>query len=307
MTLNNVFEREIRPSISVLMPAYNSERTIRLAAKSALISLPRNGELLIFLDGCSDKTLHILERIRDRRMQIHVSSENVGTVRARQYLLENARSEVIAILDSDDIAMPWRFRRQLRVLRKKEVDFVFGNAVLFGAGVNRLGFRPEWPVALNPRQAKIALTFTNPFINSSMTARKASVEKIGGFKGSIEDLGMWLEAATCDMKMIRTSGYSVFYRVHASQLSRTKAWKDALAKDELLGQLRTDYRLSVEGPLLKEGKIDARFALWQEFALGSFWLMMQNIGIKDYLKYKMLRILRDDQGNYRSAPRRTYE
>lgn len=291
----------MKPSVSVLMPAYNAQATIKSSVRSVLRSLPKDGELLVFIDGGKDDTAGVLAQITDARLKVHNSPENVGVVKARQFLFEWASSDFVATLDSDDLAMPWRFKSQLRAIKRHNADFVFGNAILFGEGLGGLKIRPEWPVALNQRQSKISLTFTNPFINSAMLARKASIEKIGGFKGAIEDLGMWLEAAAVDLKIVRTANYAVCYRVHPTQLSRTAAWKNSLASDPLLNQIREQYRGSVEDPLLQKGSTDPAFDLWREYALGSFGLMMQNIGIKDYLRYLFTGVLRDQHRNYRQT------
>ena len=289
------------PILSVLMPAYKAEKTIYSSAMSALRSMPANAELLVFIDGGGDGTLAELSRIKDSRLKVHVSPVNVGVVKARQFLFEWAQGEYVATLDSDDIAMPWRFKSQLRTIRRTNADFVFGNAILFGEGLGGAKFRPEWPVRLSPRLSKVALSFTNPFINSAMLAKKASIESIGGFKGAIEDLGMWLEAAAVGLKIVRTAAYAVAYRVHPTQLSRTSAWQNSLESDPLLNQIRKQYIDSTEGPLKAIGVNDPRFQLWKEYALGSFGLMMQNIGIKDYLRYRLTGVLRDQDRNYRQT------
>ena len=294
----------MKPSLSVLMPAYNAEATIAASVRSALRSLPKDGELLVFIDGGKDNTLGVLSSIHDVRLKVHNSPDNVGVVRARQFLFEWANADYVATLDSDDLAMPWRFRSQLRTIKRTGADFVFGNAILFGEGLGFFKARPEWPVALNTRQSKISLAFTNPFINSAMLARKSAISKIGGFKGEIEDLGMWLEAAAEDLAVVRTASYAVCYRVHPTQLSRTSAWKNSLESDPLLLQMRDQYKASVESPIIAKGSADPVFDLWKEYALGSFGLMMQNIGIKDYLKYRVTGLLRDQNREYRQTRKR---
>jgi glycosyltransferase involved in cell wall biosynthesis len=289
----------VADAISVLMPAYNSESTIRLAVKSALFAVGIDSEVLVFLDGCSDKTLQVLQEISDPRLKVHVSKANVGVVKARQFLFEWASNDLVAVLDSDDIALPWRFASQARVLKRNSADFVFGNAILFGSALKPLGFIPQWPVGLNSRQVNLSLIFTNPLVNSAMLAKKSSIEAIGGFKGSIEDLGMWLEASAVGLKIVKTAGYAVFYRVHPTQLSRTPKWKAALANDPLLMSVRELHNKLLSTGVAGQDAEEIHFNLWREYALGSFGLMMQNIGLKDYLRYLFTGLLRDQNGGYR--------
>lgn len=292
-----------KPSISVLMPAHNSERTIDSSVKSALWTMPSDGELVIFLDGCSDKTSEIVSGFSDSRIRILESKEKVGVVRARQILLDAARADLVANLDSDDLSLPGRFRRQIRVLKEHDADIVFGNAILFGPEVNKFGFRPEWPIALNPRQARISLNFTNPFVNSSMLAKKTSLVALGGYQSKIEDLGMWLQAAKLDLKIIRTAGYVVCYRVHSGQLSRNKNWQFNLANDPALAALRRDYTNEIRKTLVKPQSEDLNFEIWKEYVLSSWGLILQNIGLIDYLKFRFSHKLRDSNKNYRHTTR----
>ena len=283
------------------MPAYNAESTIRLAVKSALLAIGIDSEVLVFLDGCSDNSLQVLQEIKDPRLKVHVSKENVGVVKARQFLFEWASNDLVAVLDSDDIALPWRFASQARFLKRNSADFVFGNAILFGSALQPLGFVPQWPVGLNSRQVNLSLIFTNPLVNSAMLAKKSSIESIGGFKGSIEDLGMWLEASAVGLKIVKTAGYAVFYRVHPSQLSRTPKWKAALSSDPILMSARELHNKFMSTGVAGKDAEEVDFKLWREYALGSFGLMMQNIGLKDYFRYLFTGMLRDQNGGYRNT------
>jgi glycosyltransferase involved in cell wall biosynthesis len=291
----------VRQPISVLMPAHNSESTIYLAVKSALFAVGIHSEVLVFLDGCTDKTLQVLETIKDPRLKVHVSTVNVGVVKARQFLFEWAANDLVAVLDSDDIALPWRFTTQTRVLKRANADFVFGNAILFGAALKPFGFIPQWLVGLNSRQVNLSLIFTNPLVNSAMLAKKSSIESIGGFKGSIEDLGMWLEASAVGLKIVKTAGYAVLYRVHPTQLSRTPKWKAALESDPLLIQVRDLHARFISQGVKGQDPEEVNFKLWSEYALGSFGLMMQNIGLKDFIRYHLTGFLRDQNGSYRQT------
>jgi len=290
----------VSQAISVLMPAHNAESTIYLAVKSTLFAVGIHSEVLVFLDGCTDKTLQVLETIKDPRLKVHVSKVNVGVVKARQFLFEWAANDLVAVLDSDDIALPWRFTTQTRVLKRANADFVFGNAILFGAALKPFGFIPQWPVGLNSRQVNLSLVFTNPLVNSAMLAKKSSIESIGGFKGSIEDLGMWLEASAVGLKIVKTAGYAVLYRVHPTQLSRTPKWKAALESDPLLIQVRDLHARFISQGVKGLDPEEVKFKLWSEYALGSFGLMMQNIGLKDFIRFRTTGMLRDSSGSYRS-------
>jgi hypothetical protein len=134
-----------------------------------------------------------------------------------------------------------------------------------------------------------------------MLAKKRSIESIGGSKVPIEDLGMWLEASAVGLKIVKTAGYAVLYRVHPTQLSRTAKWKAVLADDPMLRAMRDLHTSLITDGVDGKNEEEVDFKLWREYALGSFGLMMQNIGLKDYLRYLFTGLLRDQNGGYRNT------
>ncbi len=269
-----------KPSISVLMPAYNAERTIKTALRSALLALPSDGELICLLDGCSDRTLDVVKSISDGRLRVEISKLNIGIVEARRRLINLSRAKYIANLDADDIALPWRFKMQLRCLEGGGYDFVFMNAILFGRSLRPFLLKPQWPASLTARQSDLALTFSNPFVNSSFAGLKSVVVQLNGFTGTAEDYGLWLKAAEAGVRMRRMASYGVFYRVHGKQTTRSQQWQEQLAVDESLNSLREKHLERVSGHETKMPSELLRKKIFSEYANSSFMLFLQNIGLK---------------------------
>lgn len=90
--------------ISVVMPAYNTARTIRAAIDSVLCQTLPAHEILVLDDGSTDDTAAIV-RSYGPAVTL-VQHENGGSATARNYLCSIARGELIAFLDSDDIWHP---------------------------------------------------------------------------------------------------------------------------------------------------------------------------------------------------------
>ena len=89
------------PQVSVIIPVFNGEHTIRKAVDSVLNQTFINFELLIIDDGSTDKTVEILSNIPDPRLHIH-SYPNRGVSVNRNRGLELASGAYIAFLDQDD-------------------------------------------------------------------------------------------------------------------------------------------------------------------------------------------------------------
>lgn len=230
------------PIISVLMPAYNSRKTIKLAVKSCLLAMPKRSELLVYLDGCTDDTADKLSQIRDSRLRVIESKINQGQHIGRQILLESAKADLVATMDSDDVCFPWRFKSQLKTLNRTSADIVFGASVMFGPGVKGLPFLPELPFKLTFDTAGPALVFVNPFVNSTMVGRRSAIEKVGGYCNRIEDLYLWLQASNAGLKMLKTRGYMMGYRVHLGSLSHSDSYREVLQNDPELAKLKDLHR-----------------------------------------------------------------
>jgi glycosyltransferase involved in cell wall biosynthesis len=103
----------VAPLISVLLPVYNAEPYVAAALQSILRQDYGRLELIAIDDGSTDRSLEILDRCRrdDSRVSI-ISRENRGLVASLNEGLAIARGELVARMDADDFAYPWRLSRQ---------------------------------------------------------------------------------------------------------------------------------------------------------------------------------------------------
>lgn len=121
------------PLVSVLLPVYNAGPYLAAALGSILRQDYRRLEVIAIDDGSSDNSLEILERYRkaDSRVSI-ISRENRGLVATLNEGLRKAQGELVARMDADDVAYPWRLSRQVALFEQRpELGFC-------GAGVDTL-------------------------------------------------------------------------------------------------------------------------------------------------------------------------
>jgi glycosyltransferase involved in cell wall biosynthesis len=82
--------------LSVVIPAYNSQRTIARAVESAFQS--HAFEVVVIDDGSSDATARVAENLGCRVIR----QANQGAAQARQNGLEHVTGAIVCFLDSDD-------------------------------------------------------------------------------------------------------------------------------------------------------------------------------------------------------------
>lgn len=117
--------------ISVIIPVYNREQTIKKALNSVLNQTYKDIEVIVVDDGSTDASKKVIESISDKRIK-YVYQENAGACVARNTGIEMAKGEFIAFHDSDD---EWVFNKleiQLKELNNHSADVVFGQMSLEG-------------------------------------------------------------------------------------------------------------------------------------------------------------------------------
>ena len=93
-----------KPKVSIIIPSFNSEKTIERCINSVITQNYPNKELIVVNDGSFDRTVEILRKFKGL---IHVvTTENCGVSSARNFGIKNATGEYIVFLDSDDYLLP---------------------------------------------------------------------------------------------------------------------------------------------------------------------------------------------------------
>ncbi|MEM5875182.1 MAG: glycosyltransferase [Candidatus Aenigmatarchaeota archaeon] len=92
------------PKVSILVPAYNEEKTIASTLKSLLnLDYPKNKlEIIAINDGSTDKTLEIMKNFRKYGIKI-IDKPNGGKASALNAGLKKAKGEIIVCMDADSI------------------------------------------------------------------------------------------------------------------------------------------------------------------------------------------------------------
>jgi glycosyltransferase involved in cell wall biosynthesis len=128
--------------ISVVMPAYDTERFVGEAIASVLSQDVPALELITVDDGSTDGTLAVLEEwaSRDPRVTVIRSERNEGITAALRKGIAAARGEYVVLHDSDDVSLPGRLARQRAVLEgDRDAVMITGWADLIDAHGKRVG------------------------------------------------------------------------------------------------------------------------------------------------------------------------
>lgn len=162
------------PLVSVIIPVYNAASFLVDSIESILNQSYQNFELIIIDDCSSDNSLEIIYHYqkKDSRVIVMNDNENKGIPFRRNQGWKIAKGKYVLHLDHDDIALPFRL--------KKQVDFMEQNQSVLASGtyIQYIGNKNDiWQTSLEAIQNSVGLLFFSTIANPSSIFRKDSIDK----------------------------------------------------------------------------------------------------------------------------------
>jgi glycosyltransferase involved in cell wall biosynthesis len=109
------------------MPVYNAERFLAEAVESILGQTLQDFELVTIDDGSTDGSLGILQEYADKDTRIRLTSRpNRGLAATLAESVDQAKGELIARMDADDVSLAERFEQQAWYLREHPECVIVG-------------------------------------------------------------------------------------------------------------------------------------------------------------------------------------
>jgi glycosyltransferase involved in cell wall biosynthesis len=205
--------------ISVIIPVYNGEKTIRETIQSVLDQTFSDFELLIINDGSQDKTLDVVFTIADPRIQIF-SYPNSGVNASRNRGIQKSTGEFIAFLDADDLWTPDKLDAQFMALQENSDAAVAYSWVDYIDESGKFLRRGSYCAASGNVYAQLLLSDflengSNPLI------RRSHLNQVGLFDESLsygEDWELWIRLAARYPFIVVTRS-QILYRVSSHTAS----------------------------------------------------------------------------------------
>ena len=235
------------PLVSIIIPAYNSEKYVEKAIESAVDQSYKNTEIIIIEDGSTDNTSSIVEKWKNHsRVSVleHPRGMNMGVSRTRKLGIDHAKGEYIAFLDADDIFFEDKIGKQIEIFNhNKDVVLVHGSAKVINE--TDLNFNNEFSYEIE----NIPYSYSeqsnwlqnNHICNSTVMIRARDIKNLNfGFPQAFqfEDWLMW-SLLSLKGKFYFLNEPLSYYRFHENS-----ATANILKQDLLSGYSKIEYLLT---------------------------------------------------------------
>ncbi|WP_437202471.1 glycosyltransferase family 2 protein [Planctomicrobium sp. SH664] len=242
------------PRISVVIPAYNAEKTLARTLDSVLAQTLPPVEILVVDDGSRDQTPALVESYAPRVRLIRQA--NAGPSAARNHGIREAQGDWIALLDSDDAWLPGKLERQAQELGP-DVALVHCYS---------LDEEHRFEGTLNFDR----LWKHNHVGTSTVLMNKQLFTEVGGFVEDrlfigAEDYNLWLRMAATGQRIVTVHEELSIYTPAENSLSQQVA---RVIKAELLNADVIGKELQLPQSQIDEKKAD----LYEEYARALFWI-----------------------------------
>ncbi len=266
----------VTPLVSVVVPAWNAERTISETLRSVSAQTYANLEIIIVDDGSTDDTAALASAYCEVEPRARlVRKENGGVASARNRGIEEAQGAWIAPIDADDLWHPTKIAKQVAASKVSPppglvycwYQSIDVDGVVVGSG-------PDWKIG---GRAWKQLAYCNPVENGSalLLSREALLD-VGGYEPGLrardaegcEDVLIQLQIAR-RYPIAFVPEYLVGYRKTPTGMSRDT------------GQIIRSWRLVHEQLAATGTKIPRRVKRWNE-AFFDKVLASRSIASRDY-------------------------
>lgn len=214
------------PPVSVILPVYNREHSVRRAIDSVLAQTMADFELIVVDDCSTDRSVEVVQAYDDPRIRLHRNPRNMGAAGARNSGIQQAGGTYVAFQDSDDRWFPEKLEMQLAALKASP-----GARVCY---CGALYFAPEQCYYI-PRQGTIdryegdlveEILYSNPTTPQTLMIERTLFDATGVFNDNLrinEDWDLAIRIAQQAEFVFVPDPLAVIYRTAGSVSSDQRA------------------------------------------------------------------------------------
>lgn len=208
------------PKVSVVMTVYNTERYLIETIESILSQTLSDFEFIIIDDWSTDSSREIIQKYtkEDKRINAIKNERNLWVVINRKKMNELSNTDYVAVIDSDDVALPQRLQKQYDFLKRNpDVAVVWSHIIIIDKDSDERA-RRKYPITEKDMQYTIFKK--SPLAQPSVMMRKSIIVNVWWYDKNYEraqDYELWTRLVDKWYKIANIDDFLVKYRVFNEQ------------------------------------------------------------------------------------------
>lgn len=269
--------------VSVLIPFYNSEAYIKPCIDSVLNQSWQDFELILLNDGSTDKSEEIVRGYTDKRIRYYKNETNLGIPVSHNKLMDLAQGEYLALVDSDNLCLPERLKKQVEFLDAHPDVTVVGSwgklfnslpAATLGRKIKKFIINMGW-MWCQPAEVTLRETLRgNTCMHSSMMIRYQDFKdkniRYNPDFDVAEDYDLLRQILVSGLKICNIQEVLFKYHLYGGNISITKKQRmreaDAQVKADICRDLGIPFRRKYPYWLIIARKLRLDFSGWRNNA-----------------------------------------
>ena len=209
-----------KPKISVIMSEYNTPPNYLRASIESILNQTFKDIEIVIVDDCGKNDLEsIVKEYKNRRIRVIKNDKNIGLVESLNKAIAVSKADILARMDTDDIADENRLEEQYNFMIDHDEYSVVGTLA------NEFSKNSTTGVLGKPgeKTAK-SLAYGDSIIHPSAMMRKKDIQSVGGYKNykRAEDLSLWFELVMKGFRLFVIDRVLLNYRVNEEDYSKRK-------------------------------------------------------------------------------------
>jgi len=268
------------PLVSVIMPVFNSAPFLSQAIESILTQSYKNFELIIIDDASTDTSKKIISQFvkNNKRVRFVKNKINLGVSLSTNIGISQAKGQLIAKMDSDDIALPYRLEKQVKFLQNHpKCVAVGGQCIVIDEENNVIGNKVFPTIA---SKTKDMIFWAVPIQQPSIMIRTNLLPKDFSWysksKSSAEDVDLMFRLLNFG-QLKNLSQNVLLYRHRSNSLSHTNPKLTfRLTLQSRLNAIKNGYRPSLKAIILNIAQV-ITISLLPNSLINQLWSILRGI------------------------------
>lgn len=293
--------------VSIIIPTYNRANYIGQTIKSALSQTYSDYEIIVVDDGSTDNTKEVIAQYNGKVRYFY--QENKGPTVARNLGINKSSGEYIAFLDDDDMWLPEKLEKQVRVLdADPRIGFVCCASYVIDDKNNEMLI---WKRNKELTKATFENLYERNFVyNLTVLIREGCIKEVGGLDETLlvsADYDLWLRVAKkhefyyIDEPLTKyrlhennlSKNYNVRLRNHIKILKKVEITKDISYLKQRIRLAKAYYEFAKlyvsRQSFYKAGICYIKSTLMYPF-IGSYYWPKETANLKFSLPYRIAKV-----------------